>query len=32
VQEFKKIKLNIPRMTDEEAVDKFLAGLKDHHA
>lgn len=25
------IKLNISRMTDEEAVDKFLSGLKDHH-
>lgn len=32
VQDFMTIKLNIPRMTDEEAVDKFLAGLKDHLA
>ncbi|CEP16039.1 hypothetical protein [Parasitella parasitica] len=26
------IKLSVPRMTDEEAVDKFLAGLRDSHA
>ncbi|CEP10972.1 hypothetical protein [Parasitella parasitica] len=26
------IKLSIPRITDEEAVDKFLAGLRDSHA
>lgn len=29
VQEFMKIKLGIPNMTDEEAVDKFIAGIKD---
>ncbi|CEP08887.1 hypothetical protein, partial, partial [Parasitella parasitica] len=32
VQGFMTIKLSIPRMTDEEAVDKFLAGLRDSHA
>jgi hypothetical protein len=32
VQEFMTIKLSIPRMTDEEAVDKFIAGLKDSAA
>ena len=32
VQEFMTIKLSIPKMTDEEAVDKFLAGLKDANA
>ncbi|KAL0137971.1 hypothetical protein V8B55DRAFT_1365618, partial [Mucor lusitanicus] len=26
------IKLSVPRMTDEEAVDKFLAGLRDPNA
>ena len=28
VQDFMTIKLSIPRMSDEEAVDKFIAGLK----
>ncbi|CEP10626.1 hypothetical protein, partial, partial [Parasitella parasitica] len=32
VQDFMTIKLSIPRMTDEEAVDKFLAGLRDSNA
>ncbi|GAN10198.1 hypothetical protein MAM1_0329c09736 [Mucor ambiguus] len=32
VQDFMTIKLSIPRMTDEEAVDKFLAGLRDPNA
>ncbi|KAG1091929.1 hypothetical protein G6F42_019318 [Rhizopus arrhizus] len=32
VQEFMTVKLSIPRMTDEEAVDKFLAGLRDPNA
>ncbi|KAG1116507.1 hypothetical protein G6F42_013675 [Rhizopus arrhizus] len=32
VQEFMTTKLSIPRMTDEEAVDKFLAGLRDPNA
>lgn len=32
VKDFLSIKLSIPAMTDDEAVDKFLAGLKDHQA
>ncbi|KAG1116496.1 hypothetical protein G6F42_013676 [Rhizopus arrhizus] len=32
VQQFMTIKLSIPKMTDDEAVDKFLAGLKDPNA
>ncbi|KAK4520135.1 uncharacterized protein ATC70_008265 [Mucor velutinosus] len=32
VQEFMTIKLSIQRMTDEEAVDKFLSGLRDPNA
>ncbi|GAN11513.1 conserved hypothetical protein, partial [Mucor ambiguus] len=32
VQQFMTIKLSIPKMTDDEAVDKFLAGLKDSDA
>ncbi|EPB86020.1 hypothetical protein HMPREF1544_07179 [Mucor circinelloides 1006PhL] len=32
VQQFMTIKLSIPKMTDDKAVDKFLAGLKDPNA
>ncbi|KAG1077929.1 hypothetical protein G6F42_024531 [Rhizopus arrhizus] len=32
VQQFMTIKLSIPKMIDDEAVDKFLAGLKDSDA
>ncbi|KAG1120103.1 hypothetical protein G6F42_012825 [Rhizopus arrhizus] len=32
VQDFMTFKLSIPRMTDEEAVDKFISGIKDHAA
>jgi hypothetical protein len=32
VKDFLSIKLSIPTMTDDEAVDKFLAGLKDYQA
>ncbi|KAL9537226.1 hypothetical protein PS6_011759 [Mucor atramentarius] len=32
VQDFITLKLSIPRMTDEEAVDKFISGIKDHAA